>query len=156
MPNSGVYLIGAGGSGVYSACMQSKPMSTLLVDDNKTFLNALLGVLGQVAGVHVVACAADGVEALELVQRWQPELMLLDLSMPRLGGLELATRLSGQPGAPIMVMLSMHDSDAYRQAAKDAGVRAFVNKDNVMSELVPLLQSLVADRPQTQQEKETP
>lgn len=136
--------------------MQAKAISTLLVDDNKTFLNALLGVLKQVAGVHVVGSAADGLEALEQIGRLRPELLLLDLSMPRLGGLELATRLNALPNAPTIIMLSMHDSDAYRQAAKHAGVAAFVNKDNVMSELVPLLLSLVADRPQSQQEKVTP
>jgi len=125
--------------------------TTLLVDDNKTFLNAVLGVLQQVDGIQVVGCAADGVEALELIFKLRPELVLLDLSMPRMGGLELASRLCALAGAPTIIMLSMHDSDAYRQAAAQAGARAFVNKDNFMSELVPLLNQLIDDKQKLQQ-----
>ena len=124
--------------------------TTLLVDDNKTFLHAVLGVLQQVDGIQVVGCAADGIEALELIFKLQPELVLLDLSMPRMGGLELVGRLSTLAGAPTIIMLSMHDSDAYRQAAAQAGARAFVKKDNFMSELVPLLNQLISDKQKPQ------
>lgn len=136
--------------------MQALAISTLLVDDNPTFLKTVLGVLQQVSGVQVVGCAADGVEALGLIARLHPELLLLDLSMPRLGGLELATRLCAQPAAPAIIMLSMHDSDAYRQAAARAGASAFVNKNNFMSELVPLLERLISARQKLQLEKVNP
>ncbi|RFO97661.1 two-component system response regulator [Rhodoferax lacus] len=136
--------------------MQTTDISTLLVDDNTTFLNTVFGVLKQVVGVQVVGCAKDGLEALELVFNLRPELVLLDLSMPRLGGLELATRLVALPTPPTIIILSMHDSDAYRQAAQRAGAAAFVNKDNFMAELVPLLESLISERQQRQQKEANP
>jgi DNA-binding NarL/FixJ family response regulator len=131
--------------------MHRQATTTLLVDDNKTFLKAVLGVLQQVDGIEVVGCAVDGVEALELIFKLQPELVLLDISMPRMGGLELASRLSTLASAPTIILLSMHDSDEYRQAAASAGALAFVKKDNFMSELVPLLNRLISDKQKLQQ-----
>lgn len=130
--------------------MHSVATKTLLVDDNKTFLNAVLGVLQRVRGINVVGCASDGMEALDLVLRLRPELILLDISMPRLGGLELAAQLSALTDAPTIIMLSMHDSDEYRQAAALAGASAFVKKDNFMTELVPLLDRLISDKQKLQ------
>lgn len=136
--------------------MRATDISTLLVDDNITFQNAVLGVLKHVTGVQVVGCASDGLQALELVQRLHPDLVLLDLSMPRLGGLELTTRLVAMPVPPTIIIVSMHDSGAYRMAAQRAGAAAFVNKDNFIAELVPLLESLSTARQQRKQEKVTP
>ena len=126
--------------------MQALLTTTLLVDDNKTFLSAVLCALQQAKGIEVVGCAADGLEALDLISTLQPELVILDISMPRLSGLDLARQLHKVAGAPSIIMLSMHDSQEYRQAAADVGVRAFINKDNFMSELVPLLNQLYFDK----------
>ena len=123
--------------------MQAKPLKTMLVDDNPTFVRSVRHVLDHMPGIAVVACAADGVEALEMQQQWLPDLVLLDLSMPRLNGLEVARRLTRVNHAPTIFVLSMHDSAAYREAAAHAGVSAFVKKENFTSELLPLLEQLV-------------
>ena len=136
--------------------MRAVTTSILLVDDNTTFLNAVKGALCQLDGVRVVGCASDGIEALQMIGTLHPDLVLLDLSMPLMGGLEVAGQLKGQASAPDIIMLSMHDSDDYRHAAADAGVRAFVKKDNVMSELMPLISQLKSYRRAHHLEREKP
>ena len=126
--------------------MGAKATSILLVDDNKTFLNAVAGALQQLDGARVVGAAHSGLAALQLIGDLHPDVVLLDISMPGMGGLEVAGQLKDQPSAPAIIMLSMHDSDAYRHAAAAAGVRAFINKDNVMSELLPLIAQLISNQ----------
>lgn len=94
-------------------------MRILIVDDEPLALDALRRILSDIAGVEVVGAAADGEEALEKSQALQPDLMLLDIQMPGLSGLEVARTLADQP-RPEVVFVT-----AFAEFAPDAfGVEA--------------------------------
>ena len=93
----------------------------LLVDDNPVFVTAVWKFLDMLPGTEVVGQAHDGREALTKARQLQPDLMMLDIRMPELNGLEVARCMQSWPQPPRVVFLSMHDSVAYRAAAHDLG-----------------------------------
>lgn len=118
----------------------------LLVDDNLLFLTAIRQFLARIPGVEVVAQAMDGLEALVTFDQMQPDLVLSDLSMPVMTGFELAAILKRRPNPPAILFLSAHEDEHYSTAAKEFGAIAFVNKADVVQDLLPILLELVANR----------
>jgi len=122
------------------------PIKIMLADDNRTFVAAVRGVLDTLPGAQVVAEAHDGEEALALALQLQPDLVLLDISMPRMSGLDVARSLRDGPQAPRIVFLSMHNGSSYREAARAIGAAAFVDKADFVVELLPIIERLIVER----------
>lgn len=117
----------------------------LLVDDNLTFVTAVRLFLEMLPGTQVIGQAHDGREALTMAGQLQPDLVLLDITMPELNGLDVARCMQSWPQPPRVIFLSMHDSVAYRAAAHDLGAAGFVGKADFVVELLPIIERLVAD-----------
>jgi DNA-binding NarL/FixJ family response regulator len=117
-------------------------LKVLLVDDNPTFLATVSKTLGLLPTVKVVGKALDGAQALAMAQRLQPDLMLLDIVMPGMTGLEVAQTMQAWLSAPKVLFLTMHDNDAYRAAAKKLGALGLVGKANFVADLLPIISSL--------------
>ncbi len=113
----------------------------LLVDDNPTFVNAVRKFLELMPGVAVVGHAFDGSDALLKAETLMPDLVLLDIAMPRMNGLEVAQHMTTWPKPPQIVFLSMHDNAEYRLAAQGLGA-AYVGKCDFVDKLVPLIAQL--------------
>jgi DNA-binding NarL/FixJ family response regulator len=122
------------------------PISVLLVDDNATFLRILSNFLQEEEGILVAGTAGSGEEALVRAQELQPQVILLDLAMPGLGGLNTIPRLRGVlPGAGI-IALTVLDANGYREAALAAGADDFVAKADLSTDLVPAIHRLTQRR----------
>jgi DNA-binding NarL/FixJ family response regulator len=107
---------------------------------------SLVGVLQAEPDIDVVAQAADGIEAVELAERTRPDIVVTDLSMPRLGGLEVVRRLrEAHPQIKVLV-LTMHSEDEYVLQVVRAGASGYLVKDSAASELVAAVRSLHAGR----------
>lgn len=121
-------------------------LKVLLVDDNQPFLRAVQRFLDTLPGVSVVGCAHDGHEALAQAERLRPDLVLLDVVMPGMDGFKVALALKAKPSPPRIVILSLHDDEAYRASARLHGAEAFVRKDKFAVELIPIIiQTLFAE-----------
>lgn len=120
-------------------------ISILLVDANPTFLGAVRQLLAMLPGVQVVGEAHDGREALVKAAELKPDLLLLDIAMPEMTGVAVALRMKSWAQVPRIVFLSMHDSPAYRDAARNVGALGFVGKVDLVDSLLPILERLVAD-----------
>lgn len=121
-------------------------ISLLIVDDNHTFLGAAIRFL-QEEGIHVEA-ALSAEEGLACAQTMRPQVILLDLAMPRLSGLEVIPLLrKALPEAGIIV-LTLLDSNGYRESALAAGADAFVSKATLATDLLPTIQRVVEVRTQ--------
>jgi DNA-binding NarL/FixJ family response regulator len=120
-------------------------LKILLVDDNLTFLAAVRKFIGLLPGTEIVAEAHDGQVALDLAAQLQPDLMLLDVVMPRMGGLDVAKALRTWVKAPRILFLSMHDNESYKSAAHELGALGFVGKADFVAELLPIIAKLVAE-----------
>jgi len=101
----------------------------LIVDDDPFILKLIATTLEDVASFDL-AQAADGIEALEVAARTRPELVFLDIDMPRLDGYETCRRLRAEPGTAdaTIVMLTAAAGDAAEREAEDAGADLFLTK----------------------------
>ena len=117
---------------------------TLMVDDHAAFLDELAHLLEEEREINVVGRTASGEDALEQTTVLRPDLVLMDLAMPGMGGLEATRRLKINTGTdtPRVIMLSLHEHPMYRTAALDAGANGFVPKSKLGTMLLPMIHSL--------------
>lgn len=118
------------------------PCRVVVVDDNPTLLKTAARLLASFPGVVVVAEAASGAGALEAVDRHGPDLVLMDLAMPGMDGLEAARRLAARPGPPAVIIMTVNDLPQYRDAALAAGARGFIAKSDLAEQLLPTIRTL--------------
>ena len=101
----------------------------LIVDDHPVVRTGLRHLFETEAGFDVVAEAADGAAAVEAVIRERPDIVLMDLQMPVMGGVEAIRRVRSLPQAPPVLVLTTYDSDAQILAAIEAGASGYLLKD---------------------------
>ena len=118
----------------------------LIADDHTLVRESLVGLLQGDAGIVVVAQAADGVETVEKALATRPDVVVTDLSMPRLGGLEVVRRLRETLPDTKVLVLTMHKEDEYVLQAVRAGASGYLVKDSAASELLAAVRSLHAGR----------
>jgi DNA-binding NarL/FixJ family response regulator len=128
------------------ATVHFPPFRILLVDDSRTFLEAARHALAEDARIEVVGSALSGQEGLALVAQQQPDLVLMDVAMPDMNGMEAMRLIKAQPNAPYVVILTSYDLAHYRIAAQVAGADHFISKADFDSQLFPLLETLLAER----------
>lgn len=121
-------------------------LKILLADDSLTFLSAVKQFLAMLPVAEVVGEAHDGQQAIDSAQKLQPDLVLLDIVMPNLNGLDVAKALMGSAHPPRIVFLSMHDNDSYRAAAKDLGVYGYVGKSDFVNQLLPMISTMAEEK----------
>ena len=121
------------------------PTRVLIADDHRLFAKTLEALLAGEADFEVVGIAEDGVEALQLATVLAPDVVLMDVDMPRLDGLAATKRLR-LLGGPAVVLLSAADDAASSPAALEAGAVAYLTKDRVAHILVDTLRKLTAAR----------
>lgn len=117
----------------------------LLADDSLTFLAAVRQFLATLPQAQVVGEAHDGHEALAKADELRPDLVLLDIAMPGVNGLNVARTMQSWPVAPRIVFLSMNDSLIYRTAALDLAPSGFVGKADFVVELPAVIARLAAE-----------
>ena len=121
-------------------------MRVLIADDHTMVRESLVSVLQADGDVQVVAQAADGIEALEKALQTRPDVVVADLSMPRLSGIEVVRRLREALPATKVLVLTMHQEDEYVLQAVRAGASGYLVKDSATSELLAAVRSLHAGR----------
>ena len=117
----------------------------LVVDDHDMLRTALVDLLGQ-AGFEVVGEAADGADAVALAKQLEPEVVLMDLRMPVLGGLDATRLIKDARPATQVVLLTAFDSPALQQQAEEAGCFAYLVKGGPPGTLRLVLHQAVAAR----------
>ena len=117
-----------------------RPTRVLIVDDQELIRTGLRMVLSAVEGVTVVGEAADGLAALDAVARCSPDVVLMDIRMPEMNGIDATRRITSQAGGPKVVILTTFDLDEYVYDALRAGASAFLLKDAPPADLVRAIQ----------------
>ena len=118
----------------------------LLADDHGIVRRGLRSLLDE-AGVSVVAEAADGLEAVRLTEQHRPDLLIVDIGMPRLSGIEVTARAQKLDRPPGVIILSMHADESYVIRALAAGARAYLLKDATDEDLLPAVRAVASGRP---------
>ncbi len=120
------------------------PIKVLLVDDNNHFIDSIERYLSSIRDPEtiIVGKAASGEEAILLVGELNPDLVLMDVTMPGMGGVDATRAIKEGNMFPRVVIVTVHEEEAYRAAAESAGADGFVAKSDLTEKLLPLVRSL--------------
>ena len=122
------------------------PIRILLADDHVVMRRGLRLLLETQAGFSVVAEASDGHEAVEKAQAAAPEVVVLDIAMPKLNGVEAAQRIHEMLPRAAILILSMHADEAYVLRALRAGARGYLLKDSAEGDLIEAIRKVSAGK----------
>ncbi|HEY2924375.1 MAG TPA: response regulator transcription factor [Candidatus Eisenbacteria bacterium] len=122
------------------------PITIVLGDDHKIVLRGLRALLEAQPGLAVIGEATDGLKVAGLVERLKPDVLVLDLVMPGLGGFDVTRRLAKRLPKTHIVILSMYSSEAHVVEALRSGASAYVLKDASAEDLVTAIREAAAGR----------
>jgi len=108
----------------------------LLADDHKLFRDGLRSMLDGHKGIEIVAEASDGIAVTKLAGELHPDIILMDVSMPDLNGIEATRKISAEHPTIKIIMLSMHSDRRYITEALRAGARGYLLKDSAFDEVL--------------------
>jgi DNA-binding NarL/FixJ family response regulator len=113
-----------------------KPLRVVIADDHRLFAEALQAILTTDDRIEVVGQASDGKQAVELARKLDPDVVLMDVSMPVLDGFEATREIREESSGVRVLMLTGSNSRADVDRSREAGAAGYVTKDRIASELV--------------------
>jgi len=119
-----------------------KPIRILLADDHNVLREGMRLMLERQPGLAVVAEAADGRETLDLVAEHSPDVVVMDIAMPGMNGIEATRRIIEKHPSIGIVILSMHDDESYVIRSLKAGARAYLLKDALKADLIAAIHAV--------------
>jgi DNA-binding NarL/FixJ family response regulator len=114
----------------------------LIADDHGIVRSGIRMLIDRQQGMHVVAEAEDGIEAVALAQANKPDVAILDVSMPRMTGLQAAREIRARVPETSVLLLSMHDDERYFFDAVDVGAAGYVLKRSADTDLIDAIQAV--------------
>ena len=123
------------------------PLTIVVADDDPQFREIVRYLLAAASDtMTIVGEAADGDEALALVRRVRPDIVITDLIMPRLNGVELTRLIRQELPDTKVILISSYTEDAYRLMVSDSGADVFVSKQVITTTLLPAIRDLIRRR----------
>jgi two-component system response regulator NreC len=120
----------------------AKEIHILLADDHNVMRAGLKLLLESHTGFKVVSEASDGNQAVENALRTRPDVVVLDIAMPKLSGIEASQRISAQLPQTAIIILSMHSDEGYVLRALKSGARGYLLKDSAESDLIQAIKAV--------------
>lgn len=124
-----------------------KKLSIVLADDHTILREGLRALLSAVPNFEIVGEAQDGREAVRCVEKLGPDLLLMDLSMPRMSGMDAISEIKKRYPETKIIALTVHKTEEYLLTALQAGADGYVLKDATHDELVMAIQNVMAGKP---------
>lgn len=123
-----------------------KTISILIVEDHPLVRRGIRGLLQAQPDFRVIGEASNGLEALHFIEQSPPDVVITDIVMPMVGGLDLLRELAKQTPRPLLIVLSLFDDPRYVQEATEAGAAAYVLKQSAPTFLVTAIRDALAGR----------
>jgi DNA-binding NarL/FixJ family response regulator len=133
--------------GVAAVADLTGPVRVMIVDDDPLVRAAMTMILGRAPGIDLVGEAADGAEVLAAVERYAPDVVLMDIRMPRVDGLTATELLRARPHPPEIIVLTTFDTDDHVLRALRAGASGFLLKDTPPAEILRAVARVAAGEP---------
>lgn len=114
-------------------------VTVLIVDDHEGFINAVMRHFRKIEWLNILDSAYNGLQAVERSKTLRPQIVLMDLAMPEMGGLQATRILKEQDSPPYIIIASHFDDPEYREHALQAGADNFVSKLSYIQEVIPIL-----------------
>ncbi len=123
------------------------PIRILLADDHGIVRRGLHYLLERSPGMQVIGEAADGREAVRLAEETSPDVVIMDIAMPNLNGIEATAQIVKKNPKAGVIILSMHSDESYLVRALSAGARGYLLKDSAEADLIRAVQAVSQGRP---------
>ena len=123
-----------------------KGIRVVIAEDHKILREGLKSLLSESDAIQIVAEAQDGIEAIHCVEKCKPDLLLLDLSMPRMGGISVIKDIKSRFPETKILALTIHESEDYILEAFRAGANGYCLKDSSHKELVNAIDSVLSGK----------
>jgi DNA-binding NarL/FixJ family response regulator len=120
------------------------PTRVLIADDHPLIRSGLRALLGREKEFEVVGEAADGYQALELVEQLKPDVVMLDISMPRLNGIDVAKKISETTPSTRVIIVSIHSDEGYVLRALKAGAKGYLLKASPEGDILNAVRAVAA------------
>jgi DNA-binding NarL/FixJ family response regulator len=120
------------------------PLKVLLVDDSEDFLSSAQGFLADESWLEIAGCSLTGRDAIQQVDKLHPDLVLMDMRMPEMNGIEATRHIKAQPNAPRVIIITLHDDQDYGAMAREARADGFVSKMDFGDRLIPAIRQMFA------------
>jgi two-component system, NarL family, response regulator NreC len=124
-----------------------KRISVLLADDHLVVRKGLRSILERQPGIQVVGEAADGHEAVALAETLSPEVVIMDITMPHLNGIDAAAQIVKRNPKLGVIILSVHSDETYILRALNSGARGYLLKDSAETDLVKAVDTVAQGKP---------
>lgn len=120
-------------------CNERRKIRVLLADDHRVLRRTLMSLLAEEQDLEIVGEASDGVEAVELAGQCQPDVILMDITMPRLNGIEATRQITAAWPQVQVIGLSMHEEEAVATQMRQAGATAYLTKGGSPDQLLAMI-----------------
>lgn len=118
-----------------------EPIRIAIADDHSVVQKLIQSLVEKHDDMEVVATAVNGIEAIDIVEQHQPDIIIMDISMPKMNGLQASKHIIESNSPTQIIILSMHHNESLVKFAEQNGVSQFVSKQNAVSELIPAIRS---------------
>ncbi len=118
--------------------------SLFIVDDSPGLRKLIREILEKEPDMKILGEAKDGVEAVEKIRSAKPDLVLIDIWMPKMNGLAAARQLKQEMPELKIIVLTIFDSPEYREAARKSGTNGFLRKSSIVKDLIPTIRKTLA------------
>ena len=116
--------------------MESLPVTVVIADDQAPFRSAARAVVGIAPGFEIVGEAESGEAAVELAEELKPDLVLMDIHLPGISGIEAARRIAGSSPLTVTFLVSSYQADDLPAEARSSGAAAYINKEDLEARLL--------------------
>ena len=123
--------------------MGNKNVKILLCDDNDNFRQLLTQYIKAMPGVDVVGEAIDGVDVIDKTEKLNPDLVLMDLSMPNQSGLDATKTIKEKWPEKSVIILTLYEDSVYKELADEFNADGFIAKSSIKSQLPALIEQMV-------------
>ncbi len=122
--------------------MKDEKIKIILADDHPLLRKGLKDIIDEQIQFDVIGEAGDGEEALDMIQKLNPHIAILDIHMPKLNGLEVVRLLRQKKINVELIILTMYDKENFFNRAMDLGIKGYIMKDSVLTEIVDAIKSV--------------
>jgi len=126
--------------------MTRKPITVALADDHNIVRQGLRKLLEDEEGIEVVGEASDGFEAAQMVESVRPDILVVDVMMPGMNGLEVTRQVKKRSPKTSVIVLSMHSDNGYVLEALRSGAKGYILKESVVGDLIQAIRQAIAGR----------
>jgi DNA-binding NarL/FixJ family response regulator len=124
-------------------------LKVFIADDSELMRERLVAMLAELPGIEIVGQARDGLEAIDLIPKLQPDVVILDIRMPGRNGIDVLNEIKGHDPAPLVIMFTNYPYPQYRDKCLKAGADFFFDKATDFEKLMQVLTTLAQETHKT-------